>query len=74
MAVTKLSEARFYQLKGYYNLLETAPPNGRLVHDIKQKMTVLAICIQAGFDVESRHEEEIKDMIRDLYSSVQVVF
>lgn len=62
-----LDENRFYTLKGYLSLLETAPPNGGPAHDAKNFIMALRLCIRLQKDISPEYERRIKKTINRLY-------
>lgn len=62
-----MTEAEHYKVKGYIALLETAEPNGRLVHRVRNKITVLRLQLYTGMPIAPAYETEIKALIRELY-------
>lgn len=62
-----LKEDRRWLLLGYLEMLEKCPPNGRIVHNAVQKITVLRLCLQLSVDIDTKAEEQIKGIIKELY-------
>ena len=64
----KLTYERKYLLLGYKDMLDKAPPNGRLIHEVTSKRTGLYLCLKAQADIDATYEMRVKDLIRELYA------
>lgn len=62
-----LNEYERYKIKGYIHILQNSIPNGRHVHLVKQKLTVLRICLEMNLPLKLECENRIKKIIRKMY-------
>lgn len=62
-----LNEHETFKIKGYIDILRHSIPNGRYIHLLKQKLTVLQMCLEMNLPLKPEYEERIKQVIRKLY-------
>lgn len=62
-----MTDSDRYLIKGYLSLLETATPNARHIHRVKNKITALRFHLKLGMPLAKSYEEEIKALVHDMY-------
>ena len=56
-----------YKLMGYLNILERMPPNGRTIHQVKNKIQGLRLLLDGQVQIQPEYEEAVKQLIRKNY-------
>ena len=64
-----MNKNEYFTIKGYINILKSAPPNGRYVHQIKNKLQGLQLYLDSQINLPSHYEYEVRKLIDALFES-----
>lgn len=58
-----MTKNEYYKLRGYIDILETLPPNGRYVHNLRNKLTGLKMLLFQQMAIPAAYEKEVRLLI-----------